>query len=725
MQITSTQRPKQALYRGARKASPPAPEATDQGAPPEESSRLSIAHRNGLAKAGQWSEKWGIAAGGVIGATLTLPAVYAGLMGGSVAGAVAGLSMGPAVGVLQGAQGFDLVGEVFSTGGTVGKAFLVAGAAAGLVGGWMAGRRVGEYVSAAPLSAVAYPVGFTQGLFSGQAPPKSEEPSKKAEVERIRQPRGLTKGAAGLLGGIGAISVGLGGAALGAGAAGGVSLIGGLLAGQVDLASLGSAALIGGGTGLALGGFVGGLGGSTIVTTTSELASWAKNKVSPDKEGEILEKLQTEVNQKQQSFEHLAGRLDRETDQASVDFARRQSELEEGQRETAEYVEGRDREVRDLRQQGADYEAAEKSKLVERQSKLEAADEDVEGRIEADAGQRFAQKRAVTDRKYEALHQELDQVRDAHQKRDDHITSIERTQAAEIEARVVEAYDRKMVPVNAHYQEIHAEQDQREVELQDWDNAVNRENRALDQKIIDDGLADFKRREPGLEREFEGKERELRKDYAGRTENADLDHQNRLTRADQKFRSDKISADRQHAENMEQADRQHRRAVETERTHHKEALSGEKSRHSRAMNDLERDFASKMDRLESNHRNRMAGLASRQTALESSKRDLKREKPQLESQLQAAQRDLTEARAALRDIEARWDREVGQAERERNAAVSERNSVSRELRNTNQGIKQAEGEKSKWVRLKAQVDALIPGLRSERDRLKKILDKMK
>ena len=523
MQIVSSKRPVASHVPAKREPQTAQPEqAVSQVSEPQDISRLSIAHRSGVSKASQWSENYGIAAGGIVGAGLTLPAVYAGLIGGSVAGAVAGLSVGPAVSILQGSQGFDLIGKVFSTGGIVAKAFMVAGAATGLVGGWMAGRRVGEYVSAVPLSALAYPLGFAQGLATGKAPVEPRQPPMNDQaVELIRRPQGLEKGAAGLLGGVGAISVGLGGAAFGAGAAGGVSLLAGLIAGDVNLASLGSAALIGGGVGVAVGGVVGGLGGSTIVTTTGDVIRWAKNKIAPDREGQTIENLRRQVAEKQETFEQLSTRLDRETDEASVDFSRRQSELEKGQQKTQEYVEIRDRRVGELRQEGADYEASEKAKLSYRQGELDQANREVEGRIEADASQRFAKKRAVTDEKYAGLHRELDLVRDAHQERDDRISGLEKAQATEIEAKVVEAYERKMVPVKQHYDQLHREQGSREGELKAWDGKVADENRQLDREITEQGLADFQRREPGLEAEFAGKERELRADYKGKTEAAD------------------------------------------------------------------------------------------------------------------------------------------------------------------------------------------------------------
>lgn len=726
MQIASSKRPALAKKAVTKKSPATNEQQSVQSSEPKDTSRLSAAHQTGVAKATAWSGKYGNAAGGVIGAALTLPAVYAGLMGGSVAGAVAGLSIGPATGILQGAQGLELIGKVFSTGGTVAKAFMVGGAAAGLIGGWMVGRRVGEYVSAVPLSALAYPVGFAQGFASGEAPELPQEPPKKDDtIELIRRPQGLTKAAAGVLGGVGAISVGLGGAAIGAGAAGGVSLLAGLMAGDVTLASIGSAALIGGGVGVALGGVVGGLGGSTIATTTGDVLSWAKNKIAPDEEGKAIEDLRNQVGEKQENFEQLSGRLDRETDEASADFTRRQKELEQGQEETRQYVDAKDQEVGRLKQQGVDYETAENERLAQRQGQLDEANSEVEGRIEADAATRFAEKRAVTDKKYDKLHKELDVVRDAHQERDDHVTKIENAQAAEIEAKVVDAYNDKMVPVNAHYENLHKEQDAREVELKDWDKRVVDENQELDQQITNDGMADFKRREPGLEREFAGRETELRADYKGKTDAADTDHTNRIGQANQRFRTDKNAADRRHEADMQRVDTEHRTDMREERENHQQAMTNETRRHDKAMNDLDRNFQSRIDRLESGHRTRMAALNAKQSSLQSEKSDLQREKPKLERQLASAERDLRDAQAALREIESRWDREVGQAERDRNSAVSERNSISSELNSTNRKIGAAKDEKSKWVRQKAQVDALIPGLRAERDRLKKVLDGLK
>ena len=722
MQIVRTKRPAPASKQARATASPTtAPKPVE----PQDSSRISAGHQTGVSKAVQWTEDYSKVSGGVIGAALTIPAVYAGLIGGSVAGAIAGMSVGPAMGVIQGAKGLELVGKVFSTGGTVAKGFMVVGAAAGLVGGWMTGRRVGEYVAAVPLSVAAYPVGFAQGFVSREVPEKPEQPPKDGKsAELVKRPHGFTKGVAGLVGGVGAISAGIGGAAIGAGAAGGASLVAGLIAGNVDFASLGSAAIIGGGTGLALGGFVGGLGGSTIVTSTADAMSWAKNKIAPDKEGQELEDLRKRISKKQENFEALSTRLDVATDKASAEFTERQKDLEERQADTKSYVQQRDSEVQELHRQGVDYQSRAEDKLNQRQSALDKANNEVERRIEADAKVRFEDKRAVTDAQYAKLHGELDEVRDAHQARDNHITKIEGEQAAEIEAKVVNAYNEKMVPVNARYENLHKEQDNRETELQAWDKKVTDENAQLDRQIMDKGLADFKQREPGLERDFAGREQDLRNDYQGKTNDADADHKQRISQAGDKFQSDKSAADRRHRDDMQQADTDHSRNLREERDNHQSAMSNEARRHEQSMTELDRNFQNKIDRLESGHRSRMATLAAKQTSLQSDKSSLQREKPNLERQLSQAQRDLRDAQQALREIESRWDREVGQAERERNEAVSERNQVSRELSQTESEISQAENEKAKWVRQKAQVDALIPGLRSERDRLQKILDKM-
>lgn len=723
MQITSTKRTHvpQNIAQTKVAAETPAP-ASDE---PKDISRLSAGHQTGVATTMDWNSKYGNAAGGVLGAALTLPAVYAGLLGGSVAGAVAGLSVGPAVGVLSGASGLELVGKVFTTGGDVAKAFTIAGAAAGLVGGWMVGQKVGESVAAVPLSAVAYPVGFAKGMASGKAPAQPQEPEEKKEVvELIRRPSGLTKGAAGMLGGVGAISVGLGGVAIGAASGGGVGLIAGVLAGDVNLASLGTATLIGGGVGVALGGAVGGIGGYSIATTSGRMLGWAKNKIVPDKEGEALEKLRTEVAGKLETFEDLSSRLDAETDHAAADFTKRQSELEDRQKETGEYVEVRDSEVEALAEEGRVYEQTENDKLDRRQEVLDRDNAAIEETIESDAAGRLAEKRVPTDKKYKELHQELDGVRDAHQQRDDHIAGIEAEQAAEIEAKVVAQYDQKMVPVKEHYKELHAEQDEREVQLKDWDQKVTTEDQRLDGVITDKGMADFKSREPGLEREFEGHERELRQDFSNKTTAANEEHKDLVEQADSKLLSDKREAKRRHDRDMSQADTDHKQAMDRERSSHSSRMENERSDHTRGMRDLDRDFEQKMDRLESSHRQRMAALGAKQGSLQSEESELSREKPQLERELSQVERDLREARSALRDAESRWDREVGQAESDRNAAVRERNSVANDLRNTESAISEAENERGKWVRQKAQVDSLIVGLRAERDRLQKILDKL-
>jgi hypothetical protein len=722
MQITSTRRTQQALTPAPTRAVQADPKTSEE---PQDTTRLSAAHQTGMATASKWSTEYSRAFGGAVGFALTIPSVYAGLVGGSVAGAVAGMSIGPAVGVISGSSGLGLIKTVFSTGGTVAKGFMVAGAAAGLVGGWVAGNKVGEYTSGVPLSAAGYTIGFAKGLANGEAPEKPQKPDTQEKAELIRRPQGLEKGVAGLLGGVGAISVGLGGAAIGAGAGGGLSLIAGLLAGDVNLASLGTGALIGGGVGVAVGGVVGGLGGSRIVTTTSDALGWAKNKLVPDKEKETLEKLTEEVTAKQTSFESLAGRLDKQTDEASQKFATDQKELEMRQADTADYVEQSDATVQDLKNQGVEYQRGEYAKVDQREETLRAADQKVEKEIEADASVRFKDKRAVTDEKYAELHSQLDEVRDEHQQRDDHLSQIEAAQATEIEQKVVEAYDQKMVPVNEHYDNLTAQQDSRESDLKEWDQRVQTEDQRLDNEIAEKGQADFKTREPGLEREFAGKESNLRQDFRQQTKAADTAHEKAIDAADSRFATNKRAASDRHSNDMAQSDREHSSAMSSERSQHQNNLETEASSHRDGMNRLDRDFESKMNRLESNHRQRMTALTARQTTLQSEKSDLQREKPRLESQLSSAQRDLREAQQALRDANQRWEREVGQAERERNSAVSERNQVSRELESTNSEIRSAEAEKSKWVRQKAQVDSMIVGLRAERDRLQKILDKLK
>lgn len=662
MQVQSAFSGRAALPRPATQAAPASPPPTDP-APVDSVSTLGKAHSHGVAMTRDWNEKVGTVVGGALGLGTVIPALYAGVVGGAIGGAIAGLGFGPANAVLQGAQGLSFLGTVFSTGGTIAKAAIVAGTACAGVGGFVAGRKLGETLGALPVATLAYPAGFAKGLFA-DAPavtgPVSEKPVAEIKIEKPTG--GLTKTAQGVLGGVGLVTGGLGGAVIGAGLGSGAGLVSGLVARDLTLSSVGVAGAIGAGIGAVTMAAVAGIGGYTLAGAAGKGAAWVKDKVFPDKVGQELETKRAEVKAKTERFENLGSELSQAVAAAKASAAERQEALTGAQKEAGEFVAGIDNQI------SAKLTAADKV-LADRQGVLDARERDVtaqdnaiEGTINSKRAGIFAELRQPTDARYAGLHQELDGVQSKHQAREDDLSAREKHQAAVLEDRTAKLYGEKMVPVQQHYDKLDAAQTQREGNLDSWQGNIAAENKQLDSTIVSEGVTDYQRRKPALEADFQGRTERSRQEYAGKTEDLKRQHQGNL--------------------------------------------ASDKSRHDDQMRNLD-----------STHATTMGTLATRQSTLEGQRRELESKSNSLDYDVQRAESEQRSAEGELSAARQRYNNELGQARSERDQAVGERNAAASELHSAESELADARSDRERYITEKATMEANLPSLRSERDRL--------
>ncbi|MBI3927945.1 MAG: hypothetical protein HY319_20555 [Armatimonadetes bacterium] len=189
------------------------------------------------------------ALGGAGGLLLTIPAMYAGVLGGAVVGSLFGVGFGPALASVttEGALGF--LGGVWQSTSTAAKIGMAVGGFSGLVGGWKMGTSVGN--------------GIGRLLGAG----KDEKPKNK-------KIKGFMKPVAYFTTGVGAASGGTGGTLIGAG----IGATGSLLASGFSFSNLGGPALIGAAVGGLTGMVVGGAGGYTITQKVANVLGFVADK---------------------------------------------------------------------------------------------------------------------------------------------------------------------------------------------------------------------------------------------------------------------------------------------------------------------------------------------------------------------------------------------------------------------------------------------------------------
>ncbi len=664
------QSPRLALPRPASQAAPPPPPAAPDPDPVDSVGTLGKAHSHGVAVTREWNEKVGTVVGGALGLGTVIPALYAGVIGGAVGGAIAGLGFGPAAAVMQGAQGLSFLGTVFSTGGVVAKAAIVAGTACAGVGGFVAGQKLGETLGALPVATLAYPAGFAKGLFA-DAPAVTSAPisQKPTEVKVERPTTGLTKTAQGVLGGVGLVTGGLGGAVLGAGIGSGASLVSGLVARDLTLSSLGVAGALGAGIGAVAMAAVAGIGGYTLAGAAGKGAAWVKDKVFPDKVGQELETKRAEVKTKTEKFENLGATLSDAVKAAKASAAERQAALTSSQKEAQEFVAGIDSQIATKLKDADGVLADRQSVLDAREKDVTAQDNAIEQTINGKRAGIFADLRKPTDARYAGLHHELDGVQGKHQTREDDLSAREKHQAAVLEDRTAKLYGEKMGPVQAHYDKLDAAQTEREGSLDKWQGNIAAENKQLDSTIVSEGVTDYQRRKPALEADYAGKTERSRQEYGGKTDDLRRQHQSNL--------------------------------------------ASDKNRHE-----------DQLRHLDSTHSATMGTLAARQSNLEGSRRELESKSSSLNYEVSNAENAQRSAESELASARQRYNSELSQARSERDQAVGERNAAANELHSAESELADARSDRERYINEKATMEANLPSLRSERDRLAQQLAQM-
>lgn len=205
------------------------------------------------------------ALGGVSGLALTIPAMYAGVVGGAVVGSLFGAGLGPAISSVttHGALGF--LGGIWHSTSFAAKAGMFIGGTSGLVGGWKAGTGIGKGL----------------GRLLGAAKQSS---SKHRRLNKIGN--AVTTAITGVGFGSGLVGGGMIGAGIGA--------TGSLIAGGFSLANLGGPALIGAAVGAGLGGLTGAAGSYTISRDALDAVGFVA-----DKAGDVASDVKGDVQQSQ------------------------------------------------------------------------------------------------------------------------------------------------------------------------------------------------------------------------------------------------------------------------------------------------------------------------------------------------------------------------------------------------------------------------------------------
>jgi len=232
----------------------------------------------------RWGNATSTVLGGAGGLALATGSLYAGVLGGAVVGSAMGMGAGPVVASLGSSGALDFLGTTFGTAGLAAKAGMVLGGAAMAAGAWGIGTSLGSAVGKPVGALLGAPVGFAQGVWGhmeGAAPTPDQPPSAKDKPGPLdlNNMTGATKIMAMGLGGAGLLAGGAGGAILGASVTSAHSLVQGLLAHNVTLASITGAAGVGAAVGAAAGALIGGKGGFELAKGVEKAGAWLGQKL--------------------------------------------------------------------------------------------------------------------------------------------------------------------------------------------------------------------------------------------------------------------------------------------------------------------------------------------------------------------------------------------------------------------------------------------------------------
>lgn len=266
------------------------PETPPPPPPPEgpKESFLASGGREAVRNAVRWGNATSTVLGGAGALTLATASLYAGVLGGAVLGSALGLGAGPVVASLGSSGALGFLGTTFGTAGVAAKAGMVVGGAAMAAGAWGLGGSIGSAVGKPVGALLGAPVGFAQGCWDrmeGTAPAQEEAPKakEKARFLDLNDMSGPTKMMAMGLGGAGLIAGGAGGAILGASVTSTHSLVQGLLAHNVTLSAITGAAAVGAVVGGAAGALIGGKGGFVLAKAVQKGSAWLGEKlIKPD-----------------------------------------------------------------------------------------------------------------------------------------------------------------------------------------------------------------------------------------------------------------------------------------------------------------------------------------------------------------------------------------------------------------------------------------------------------
>lgn len=261
----------------------PPPTGPSQPQPPQDGF-IRSGGREAVRNAVRWGNATSTVLGGAGALTLATGSLYAGVLGGAVVGSALGMGAGPVVASLGSSGALDFLGTTFGTAGVAAKAGIILGGAAMAAGAWGIGSSLGSAVGKPVGALVGAPVGFAQGMWArmeGATPAAPEKPAPKEAPKPLdlNNMTGATKVMAMGLGGAGLLAGGAGGAILGASVTSAHSLVQGLLAHNVSLASITGAAGVGAAVGAVAGAVIGGKGGFELAKGAQKAGQWLSEKL--------------------------------------------------------------------------------------------------------------------------------------------------------------------------------------------------------------------------------------------------------------------------------------------------------------------------------------------------------------------------------------------------------------------------------------------------------------
>lgn len=302
--------------------------APAQSAPPAETpqeptdsfgGRLKKEVGRGLLSAGN---DWDLAIGGGTALAVGIASVSAGVIGGALVGAALGGGLGPMVAAAtsNGVMGF--LGTAWTTTAIGAKVGMVVGAGTGLVGGFALGQTLGGIP--------AKGLRWTGKKMLGQDPDAGKE---TGEPKKLVKMTGPLKAVGTVVAGLGALSGGVGGMALGGGITATGTALSGLVSGNFSLgavvATAGTGALIGGGIMLV----AGAVGGYMAVKAMQKGVTATVDAAHSSAKWMELDEKESRLTGNQQQLDTLAKSLDQARADAQQNHADRTSELD--QREDA------------------------------------------------------------------------------------------------------------------------------------------------------------------------------------------------------------------------------------------------------------------------------------------------------------------------------------------------------------------------------------------------------